>query len=372
LSGPDFNQTTGTKTTLPALPWQIEAVLPTHDFKGYSLLVIDTKITRSINGHQEVWIIQYLSASESGYSNKNVFQVYQTDSREWKTVSADIQDSGFFVEDLFVTSDGSLWGQTVWDTTHGWSGPKRVPVLSKFNETTRRFEFANNVLEIPWVLFSYSFFPWPEIVLDQHDIFWIFAKNDGIYRYDPAIQKTEKQADRSDLNVTQTALSPDGRIYFEIYSEKIYSKESFFRLSDGMLFEFHPDTKVIIPLDVPDGTWPVFAGMLVDHKNRLWLGAIGYREPNGQWTMVYPNPQEYFEHAGDMYWAPPGLILESSDGILWYKKFLDDSRVDSTAWYNPETGEGCMFTNLAVNIIEDSEKKLWLVADGKLYKYEVK
>jgi hypothetical protein len=30
-----------------------------------------------------------------------------------------------------------------------------------------------------------------------------------------------------------------------------------------------------------------------------------------------------------------------------------------------------MFTNIAANIIEDSEQQLWLVAGGKLFKYQL-
>lgn len=368
-SGTDIDQTTEVKTILPPFPWQVEAVLPTYDAKGYSVLSVDTEATRSINGSQEVWILEHLSASEAGYSNKNVFVVYQSESRNWKTVSADIQGSDLFVGDLFVTSDGSLWGQTVWDTTpRGQSDLQKIPILSKFNENTQRFEFAEGVLEIPWVLSSHNFFPWPQILLDDN-AFWFFVRNDGLYRYDPSSQETEKRASLLNSNVTQTALSTDGSIYFEIYSEKIYSKESFFRLSDGMLFQFFPKTNEIVPLDIPDGKWPVFTGMLVDHRDRLWLGAIGYQDLNGAWKLIHPDPQEYFEHAGDIYWASPTLMLESSNGILWYRKFLDDTRANGTAWFDPQTGEGCMFTNLAVNIVEDTEQQLWLVADGKLYRH---
>lgn len=370
-SGSDIDQTREISTILPPYPWQVEAVLPTYDTRGYSLLSVDTEVTRSINGSQEVWIVEHLSASEVGNSNKNVFMVYQTESHDWKTISADIQDSGFIVGNLFVTSDGSLWGQTVWDTTlRKQPAFKKIPVLSKFNENTQRFEFAEGVLEIPWVLSSYNFFPWPQILVDN-DTFWFFVRNDGLYWYDPSSQETEKRANLLNSDVTQAALSTDGSIYFEIYSEKIYSEESFFRLSDGMLFQFFPETDEIIPMNIPDGKWPIFTGMLVDIRDRLWLGATGYQEQNGEWKLIYPNPQNFFEHAGDIYWAPPTLILASSNGILWYKKFLDDTRANGTAWYDPQTGKGCMFTNLAVNVIEDSEQQLWLVAGGKLYKNKI-
>ena len=63
--------------------------------------------------------------------------------------------------------------------------------------------------------------------------------------------------------------------------------------------------------------------------------------------------------------------MESYDGILWYNKSLDDVIISGMAWFNPNTREGCMFTNIVSNIIEDSDRQLWLAADGKLFKYQL-
>jgi hypothetical protein len=45
---------------------------------------------------------------------------------------------------------------------------------------------------------------------------------------------------------------------------------------------------------------------------------------------------------------------------------------EGTAWYDPEAGKGCLFTNLASYIVEDANKQLWMVADGKLYRYPLR
>ena len=368
-SGPNLNR--GLKTILPPPPWTIEASLPLLEEKGFFALSVDVETARLINQHQEIWLQVNLLPIESGISAKNAFLVYYPASKAWKYISADIGNTALFVGDLFVTSNGDLWGVTEWDTVHGQSSLEKVPVLTKFNETTQQFEFASGILEIPWKLFSYNSFPWPEVVLDEEDIFWLFVKSDGIYRYDPVTQRTERRASLLGLDVTDVALSPDGSIYFQVFRQEIYSKESFFRLIDGMLFRFLPTTSEIIPLDIPDQPWPIPGKILATHDGKLWLGAIGYREPNGAWRLLHPDPQEYFKHAGDIYWATPFLILESSDGILWYRKSTDDVRADGTAWYDPRTGKGCMFTNIDANIVEDSEQRLWMVADGKLFKYEL-
>lgn len=357
---------------LPSAPWEIEAEIPHIEIENYRAAGSQVAASRSIDGNIEIWLVQKLIPTNNvNQPYTNNFLVYQTKLQKWDTVSSEIGDSGLFVEDIFVTSDGSVWGKNVWDTSYERTDLEKVPALSKFNESKRRFEFAKGVSEIPWILFSYGTFPWPEIILDNNGVFWIFAENDGIYRYDPVAQKTEKQADLLGLDVTQTALSLDGSIYFKVYSEKIYLQESFFRLLDRMLYQFNPETKEIISLRTPEKPWLIFSEMLVDQDNKLWLGAIGYREHDDTWHLIHPDPENMFVGAGDAYQSPPFIMLESSNGILWYRKNLGDIRADGTAWYNPETGEGCMFTNVSANIIEDSENQLWLVANEKLFKYQL-
>jgi hypothetical protein len=64
-------------------------------------------------------------------------------------------------------------------------------------------------------------------------------------------------------------------------------------------------------------------------------------------------------------------IIESSDGTLWFEKFMDTSGAfgQGTGWFDPETGEGCRFTIEATSIVEDSNQTLWIVADEILYSY---
>ncbi len=359
-------------TAPPSAPWGTETRIPLQTIEGYRVSEIQVVASRLVGGKEEIWLVQSLdSADEAIPQSTNSFLIYQVESKKWEVVSGDIENSGLFVNDLFVTRDGDVWGRTVWDTVHGKTNLVKIPVISKFNESTRRFEFAKGGVEIPWTLFSYNFFPWPEIVLDSNDVFWVFVKNDGIYRFDPIAEATEKQADLSGINVIQTALSSDGNIYFEAFDEKIYSEENFFRITDKMLYKFDPKTKAIVSLGFPDKPWPVFSGMVAGRDDKLWLGAIGYRDLNGDWVLIHPDPEAYFASAGDVYAAPPTLMMESSDGILWYKKSLDDVRISGMAWFNPNTREGCMFTNIVSNIIEDSDRQLWLAADGKLFKYQL-
>jgi hypothetical protein len=354
----------------PLPPWQFEAEISHQQIDGFSIFSVSSEAARSIDGHQEIWLTERLMADDGEKSDRHIFLVYYPITKKTNIIPAAIGDTGTFVKDLFVMEDGSVWGKIVWDITDRAFKLDKAPVLSKFNENTRRFEFAPGVLEIQ--LFhelTGDGSSWPIILLDTQGVFWILVDKDGLYRYDPFTRTTEKQTDLSTFSIFQAALAPDRSIYFETYdARRLYE-----RLVEGSLFQFNPKTRSIVPLNIPVEPWPVFYGMLVDHKDRLWLGASGFREPVNQWYLIHPNPQEIFKHLGDIFWAPPKLMLESSNGRLWYQKFLEgDTTGEGTAWYNPQTGEGCMFTNIAANIIEDSEQQLWLVADEKLYKYVIK
>ncbi len=359
------------RTVLPASPWKYVGEVPQANMDGYQASSTgDAAIARSTVNGTEIWFIKHLQAARSNGST-NIFAVYETRPRRWRMVSAKIADTDSYVQRLFATRDGRLWGSTIWDLGKKSADSQDIPALSVFDDRTQSFAFANGAPGVEKVRISYNYFPWPEIVLDRNDVFWIFAKDNGLYRYDPLAQSSEKVIDLSGQKVTDTALSPDGSIYYAAFSETIYSRERFFQLSNGMLSQFKPRTSELISLAAPGTPWPAPGGILADHNGNLWLGAEGYRDGSGDWHLLRTNVQEYFQDAGDIYWASPLPVLESSNGLLWFEKYLDDRRADGTAWLDPRTGNGCMFTNVAARVIEDSERRLWLAADDKLFEYSL-
>lgn len=343
---------------LPLPPWQIEATLPPQRFDDHYVGLIQVALTRLTDGHQEIWITEYVHDDPA-------MAIYTPTDQTWEVISPYIGETGLYVRLLFVTDDGTVWGRTDWNPGQEYAYLETVPVLSRFSENTRRFELAEGVLEIPLVQ-ERDYFNSTKIVLDDHNIFWIFAENDGIYRYDPVTQTTERQVDLPNSQVYAVSLSPDGSIYFE---KNRWDGGLTYRLAENTLFQFFTETGAIAPIDIPDDEWPLFTGLLADRSGRLWLGSIGYRDLDGRWHLLHPNPNEFFDHLGQYYWFPPSLIRESSDGRLWFARFLDTGEVDGAAWYDPSTGEGCMFTNQYAEVVEDSEQQLWLMADGTLYRY---
>lgn len=94
----------------------------------------------------------------------------------------------------------------------------------------------------------------------------------------------------------------------------------------------------------------------------------GYLEHQNLWRFIDPKPEFSWEMRGNPSWYPPELVFASSDGRLWYAEWNDmDYLGEGTAWYNPDTGEGELFTNVASFIVEDDDQRLWIVVDGILY-----
>ncbi|MEW6085939.1 MAG: hypothetical protein AB1607_15210 [Chloroflexota bacterium] len=353
-----------TSETLPPEPWQFEEVLPSSNTNG-SPLISAVATTRSIDGYVEIWINRqpYGSTYEIVDAENYQYLIYRDDTNKWDVVSAQVEDSGVFVDKLFVDRDGSIWGRNVWDDS---SAITSKPILSRYNDKTKKFVFDNSVQNIPalWKDSDPSTVDipfWTDVLLDADGEFWLFAHTDAIYNYNPDTQAVKRYVEITDFRIKQVVLAPNGTIYFRRYDDY----NTAFSLQEGQLFQFLPETKKIESLDIPSKRWPSFGNILVDRQGRLWLDTVGWREPDGTWNMIYPNPWLYFwkmEWEEDYRWATPHVILENSDGRIWYEA------EKGMAWLDPTTMQGCWFTTHQSSLVEDSDRNLWMIADGRLYK----
>jgi hypothetical protein len=347
---------------LPDTPWEVETTIPRQQNMTYHVLDIQVELARNKNGNGEIWLFRGpLGSEDETTKREGSFLIYYPQSQRWEEISAIIEDTNLMVRELFVTSDETVWGKIGVHQSH--LIPTTGPVLGRFNESERRFEKAIGGLEIPLTVNYGILSQLVEVVLDKQDVFWIFGPDNGIYHYDPRVQTTEKKVNLPypEIQRLSTALAIDDSIYFQ---DKSLSE------AEDFLFQFIPQTGEIITLDMPRKPWAASGGMLVDRQGRLRLGAMGYMETDGSWHLLHRNASKVWEYRGEPHWVQPTLVFESSDGLLWFTKYLDMGRLgEGTAWYNPETGQGCLFTNLASYIVEDDSRQLWMVADGKLYRY---
>lgn len=341
----------------PSTPWQIEGNLPTPDSMAY----ISTM--RSIGDIRELWIIG------------EEIMVYSPDTKLWKTIPRKYPEVGASMNQFFKTQDGKIWARTRWDfnNAHPISDQNKRPFLSLYNDATQKFEIITDELEINWIRLDslQTYYLPPVIVLDQHDIFWIFQTDGTIYQFNPkSLVLIKQNISFHGFRINQAVAAPDGSIYLQ------KDRDDFDRLvlMDGDLLQFIPESGKIMELVAPSEAWPAIWGrnsLFVDRANRLWLNNLGYREPDGTWHTMFSEMPRYLENPGQPLWSMPALDFESSDGRLWFHRF-EDGLADGTAWYDPNTGQGCVFTNTRADVVEDTDQTLWMLSDSKLYKLNLK
>ena len=222
---------------------------------------------------------------------------------------------------------------------------------------SRRFEHLADIRGI--------FLSNQRVVFDEKEsIFWFFTPNDAIYRYDPLKQEIIEIADLEDINVISAVISPNGTFYFR---QPFYDPA----LRNDELYQFSLETGKIIPIEIPDEPFPS-APLFVDKKENLWMGAFGWRDPNGMWSFLDPNPQDYFDSAkSHPEWNTVWALLESSNGYIWFNSELG-RQSDGMGWLDPQTGEGCWFTTEPASaIVEDDNQVLWMVVNDSLYSLDL-
>lgn len=351
--GTDFNY-------LPPYPWQVEStissLLPTNISFSYVYAI------RNIEERKELWVSNYTSDLFDKTSSQ--FNVYNTNTNEWTNIAKEIDDTETLASGLFITSDNAIWSTHYWDE----KSSNKHPLLSKYNEATKKFEFVTKTQEIPSFRQELNADPYRYpyrslVILDKKDVFWVFVHADGIYSYNTITGEIKRHANLPNMEVTDAKLAPDGSIYFVNRAT----------LQTGSLllevFNFMPETDLVEQVstyEMEKTQVRPFSNILVDRQNRLWLSDLGWMEPDGTWYAIIRSPVFLTNVAwtgGSSRWATPNILLESSDGRLWFRSD------NGMAWLDPQKGEWCWFTTYQSNIVEDSDNNLWMIADGKLYKY---
>jgi hypothetical protein len=337
----------------PPSPWKMISPLPEKVGRYY-------QFSRTINDHVEIWI-----ENPDSTFRTFTFLVYRTDTNTWETISAMISGSSVAVGRLFIARDGSLWGASGSSFTlpsMDWKSP-----LAKYNEETEKFEFVNEAGDIPAgrtnpdEVYQRPF--WSIVLQDSYGAFWILAQKDAIYKFDPITYQSERYIDMPTVVVMQAVISPNDEIYYLLGGTDSFYIRS---INDWEIFRLDTKNKKTERIGVGLEPWPdSFTHMLVDHKGELWLDGLGFRKPDGKWYQIQRSPVFITNTSLDSIdyrWKKPVILLESSDGRLWF-----DSP-NGTTWLDLRKGKWCWFTTYRSEIVEDSDHNLWMVADNKLYK----
>ncbi len=352
----------GYGTGLPTEPWEIKSTFPDEFIGDYHIrgLRIQVMFTRSVNGSQEIWLARPSRFLEE--DTQSIF-IFHPISGEWQTVSDNVDGTDAFIRGVYQAGDGTIWGWNGWD----WNkNTPSGPIMSKYNEQTQKFEFAPGMLEYPLTDEGERVGHGSDF--DSQGNIWILVSKDGIYLYNFITQTTIKQLDLKDITVSNLEGLSDGSIYF---TDNTYSQRSQDNsrpgVFDGMLYQYIPESKELLELGNPDEEWPWFGSMFETSRGQVWFSAVGYRDlQDGSWHLLHSDPEYAIKRAGHQGSSSPNITLESSNGLLWFNKENEDI-LTGTAWYDPDTGDGCMFTDVSARIVEDDQQQLWMFADGKLY-----
>jgi len=343
----------------PLDPWHSISTIPPHHISGYSSEIhqLDVVAVRQIGQATEIWLRGVIYSDENQLPRLVVLLRYNEANASWEYVSSALGIPNLYVWNIFVVSDGTVWGNVEWNYyfTGGTIPTNDLPILSRFNEDIGHFEIPDGVIYTPPPVDNYDF-NMTYIAMVESRVFWIFNVNDFIYRYDALQGRYERYEVNLNASVRDVAFAPNGEMYLVTGTSGA---------GELTLKEFSPDSRRLVSVFLPNSDWETYNGILVDRSERLWVGANGYRDINQNWQLLQPSPKE---DGYELLWAPATPVLASSDGRLWYNRFLDTSGwAEGTAWYDPVTNQGCWFTHFPANIVEDNHHRLWLAANDVLY-----
>ncbi|MFZ6029374.1 MAG: hypothetical protein ACOYYS_16810 [Chloroflexota bacterium] len=268
---------------MPISPWKM--VFSPSRLTGH----LGVLATRLVDGYTEIWLTQELYPYYSVDADKKSYQfmVYRPDTNTLKMVSAEVEGSKVYVYNLFAGNDGVLWGQNVWNMH---SDVNERFALSKYNDETEQFEFAQNTQNIPnqWTDPSSSTLPpyWSEILLGE-SLFWILSHRDAIYSYDLRTHDIKRYIEIPDLVMSKPILAKDGSVY---YAHSNPNNDTGLPIRSVEIVHFIPETNEVKNIPILLEPWPTSSSILEDHVGRLWLSSLGWREASGEWYQIHRSP----------------------------------------------------------------------------------
>ncbi|MBI9049669.1 MAG: hypothetical protein JEZ00_09635 [Anaerolineaceae bacterium] len=340
----------------PLVPWTLVFELP--------LGTINTLIPEEYsNTKNEIWIGRYHTDLGISPLDGEAYDIliYDVEENSSTIVSNMIGSTGAWVSNFLFSPDGTVWGTTKWSKYKDYPF-ESIPILSIYNQYTHQFELDENSYHIPIALVNDDSWDWPEFLIGDEGEIWFFIANDGIYNYLPNEGSTTRKIDLPDGKPFNVLYGNNGKIYFFLWPD--------FNEGSRNIYEYEPKENLLsIFSTIDDGSYGG-SNIIMDNSNNIWLGTISILDSMGNQTILHPQYEKDLEkrmQRDSEYWSPPTVLLESSNGYLWFSKsrYIDKG----TAWYNPKTDQGCWFTTFSGNIYEDLNRQMWFLADNKLYKY---
>jgi hypothetical protein len=368
---------------LPSDHWNPEATLPAFTEIGERKRDWLVAVRTIKNDFRELWVLRYwdvFSNINNSLSTKVEFLVFNTETKKWNSIPAQVKNSDAIAGELFFTDDGNIWAHNYWETYFTTLEPplnvsksstindKNISLFSRYDEKQNLFievEETKSIANMGVLKNSIKQYQeWNKILLDKTGMFWIFVQYDGIYNFDPKNLLISRLVDlpnhlNDSILIRSTALAADGSIFIsDDYSS---------------ILHFEPKSKKLtriggMPLWFEDN-YKYYSNILVDHAAKLWVGDIGWIESKNYttWNQLIPSPIFITDNTDGktLYaWEKPTIINESSDNLLWF------TFSNGLVSLDPSAGVWCWVSTEHNNVVKDSQNSLWTIADDNLYQYK--
>jgi hypothetical protein len=300
--------------------------------------------------------------------------LFDSNTKKFKSTPAEIGKSGVYIEKIFVDKENEIWASSEISTLLNASPETKVSLLSRYNDLKNEFEFVPGI-DIPYTVNEdkYDSTYWVKGITDGNGIMWFFVPRDGIYSFLPQDGVVKRTTDISQLVPTDLVVGPDNSIYF-IDLKSVDVEETLpelrFWTDDYDFYKYDITQNTVKKISMYFEPWPYFHSILVDHNGNLWASGLAYREPSGKVYQLDKSPIFITGlHDSSYYysrWESPEIQMESSDGRFWFQS------ENGIAWLDLSEQKWCWISTTKSNILEDDRNYLWLIADDKLYRKEIK
>ena len=371
---------------LPITPWHLKTSIPKMD-KPQKEFVGELLLTRTIGEKDEIWIsggvINLLDDTQKTGDPTGLFQVSEikqaepkilvidSTSKTWTMIDRKIAKYDTYIFDAFVDQKGDVWGLGSKDLQR-----KKLDapiILAKYQEDLNQFILPEKT-EHPSIGYL------PSKLIDPNGNYWFFTteytRSGSLYSFNLLTQQMQiygVETSKYFNQIQSLQISPKGELFLRSYATKD-------------LIHFNPvngkvELEKILPLtDDFSGVSHVLDNenylnttgtqIYLTPKGRLWVEDYGFKEPDGRWYQLLHRSPDFFVNGEGLLqyiWLRPEPILESKDGLLWFKGTHGLTRLD------PISGEWCKMTTLPIStILEDQSGDLWIMVKNDIYVLDIK
>jgi hypothetical protein len=341
----------------PQSPWKLVSKIPE--------IPVKMDVTHSTfkvflpEGTDQIWVMGSYSTKENN-GDKAFLWIYSKSSKEWKFAQSALNEFYYSIYRLQIYnfSDGSVYASQQNGPVFGQNLPN---IVAKYSVELGKF--------IP-LKFNQPF-PEGSILFDkENQQFWGISSNGSIYKIDPRKLTI-------DLFAQSTNLGELSSIFPQVMDRNIYGISDINANSDewnykpNVIMKYDLLTKREEKITNPIKGDDYYSSVFLDRAGNLWLNDHSMMTKNGQWYQIQRSPifiTDRIKEMNDQYvWGQPDIVLESSNGYLWFNS------INGISWYDPGNEEWCWVTNAdASNPVEDTGYSIWMVVDKKLYSFNEK